>query len=325
MDRSSEILSNVVVWDKYARYIENLQRRETFEEVCDRYQQMMTDRYPDLKPSILVAMKEVRSKKILPSMRGMQFAGAAIEKNESRIYNCSYLPIDDYRAFSETMFLLLGGTGVGYSVQKQHIALLPSIKKPEKSQKFVVEDSIEGWADAIKYLMKSYFGLRAYKPRFDFSAIRAKGERLITAGGKAPGPEPLKTCLFHIETILERVQEGDKLRPIDCHDILCHIADAVLAGGIRRAAMISLFSRDDLDMITCKSGKYYETNPQRDRANNSAILPRGEVSKEEFNELFKLIKASGAGEPGIYWTNNEDWGTNPCAEIALKPFQFCNL
>ena len=325
MDRSSEILSNVTVWNKYARYLENEGRRETFEEVCDRYQDMMIERYPMMDEDIIEAMEYVRGKKILPSMRGMQFAGPAIIKNETRVYNCSYLPIDDYRAFSETMFLLLGGTGVGYSVQLQHVEKLPQIIKPEKSQKFVIEDSIEGWADAVKYLMKAYFGLRSYRPRFDFSAIRPKGERLITAGGKAPGPEPLKTCLFHIETILERIPEGSKLKPIDCHDILCHIADAVLSGGIRRAAMISLFSRKDKEMITCKSGNWQKVNPQRGRANNSAVLPREKVTREEFDNLWSIVRASGSGEPGVYWTNNTDWGTNPCAEIALKPFQFCNL
>jgi ribonucleoside-diphosphate reductase alpha chain len=264
-------------------------------------------------------------KKVLPSMRALQFAGPAIQKNEARIYNCCYLPVDDYRAFAEIMFLLLGGTGVGYSVQFKHIEKLPEIRKPIKEQKFLVGDSIEGWADAVKHLIGSYLGYRNTKPRFDFSDIRAKGQRLITAGGKAPGPEPLKKCLFELEQILERKANGEKLQTIEVHDMICHIADSVLAGGIRRAALISLFSADDEQMLTCKFGSWWETNPQRGRANNSAVLVRHRVTKEFFLDLWKKIELSNAGEPGIYFTNNPDWGTNPCCEIALRPYQFCNL
>ena len=325
MNKNNKILSDITVWNKYARYKHEKQRRETYAEVCTRYKEMMITRYPEVKDRIEDSIHKIEAREILPSMRGMQFAGKAIEKNESRIYNCAFLPVDDYRAFSETMFLLLGGTGVGYSVQAHHINRLPSIQTPLQSQKYVIEDSIEGWADAVKYLMKSYFGLRKYKPRFDFSAIREKGARLVTAGGKAPGAGPLKRCLLEIELILSRLPDGRRLSSVECHDIQCHIADAVLAGGIRRAAMISLFDRFDTDMITCKSGTWWETNGQRGRANNSAVLPRNEVTEDEFMKLWSLIKASGSGEPGVYWTNNRDWGTNPCCEIALKPFQFCNL
>jgi ribonucleoside-diphosphate reductase alpha chain len=162
-------------------------------------------------------------------------------------------------------------------------------------------------------------------PNFDFRAIRQKGARLVTAGGKAPGPEPLKICLAHVQAVLDRKQEGEKLTPLECHDILCHIANSVLAGGIRRSAMIALFSHDDEEMITCKYGNWWETNEQRGRANNSAVLKRGDVMAQEFFDLWKRIEASGSGEPGIYWTNNLDWGTNPCCEIALRPYQFCNL
>jgi ribonucleoside-diphosphate reductase alpha chain len=322
---ANSILSDVTVFGKYAKYLPEQERRETFDEICDRYEDMMISRYPLLKEEITLNMLYVRSKRVLPSMRGMQFAGPAIDKNESRVYNCAFLPVDHYLAFSEAMFLLLGGTGVGYSVQFQDVEKLPVIKRPTKSQKFVIEDSIEGWADAIKHLIKSYFGLRARKPKFDFSSIREKGARLVTAGGKAPGPEPLKRCLFLIEQIFERKKDGDKLDPIDAHDIMCHIADAVLAGGIRRAAMISLFSLKDQQMITAKSGAWWELNSQRGRANNSAVLDRNKITEEEFMELFAQIQASGAGEPGVYFTNDLSWGTNPCAEIALRPFQFCNL
>jgi len=181
-----------------------------------------------------------------------------------------------------------------------------------------------GWADAVKVLMKFYFE-GGYKPKFDFRAIRQKGARLVTAGGKAPGSEPLKLCLAHVDAIMERKKDGEQLTPLECHDILCHIANSVLAGGIRRSAMIALFSHDDEEMITCKYGNWWELNEQRGRANNSAVLERGNVSKEEFDSLWKRIEASGSGEPGIYWTNNKDWGTNPCCEIGLRPYQFCNL
>lgn len=322
---ANQILSDVTVFSKYAKYYPDVKRREVFDEICDRYEDMLITRYPQLKDEIILNMIYVRQKRILPSMRGMQFAGPAIEKNESRVYNCAFLPIDDYRAFSETMFLLLGGTGVGYSVQTHHIDRLPEIKYPVESQKFGIEDSIEGWADAVKYLMKAYLGLRKARPVFDFSGIRAKGERLVTAGGKAPGPEPLKKCLWLIEEILKNKEEGSKLTSIECHDILCHIADAVLSGGIRRAAMIALFSKDDSLMLRAKSGDWWELNPHRGRSNNSAVLLRSEIDREEFNDIFSQIRASRAGEPGIYFTNDLEWGTNPCCEIALKPFSFCNL
>ena len=325
MEIGLETLSNVVVFNKYAKYLPQQKRRETYDEIIFRYLQMMVDKYPHLSSDIMRNGQYIFDKKVLPSMRALQFAGPAIQKNEARIYNCCYLPIDDYRAFGEIMFLLLGGTGVGYSVQFKHIEKLPEIHKPVKSQKFLVGDSIEGWADAVKHLVGSYLGFRSTKPRFDFSDIRHKGARLITAGGKAPGPEPLKKCLFELEQILNRKEIGEKLSSVEVHDIVCHIADAVLAGGIRRAALISLFSADDEQMLTCKFGNWWELNPQRGRANNSAVLVRHRITREFFLDLWRKIELSNAGEPGIYFTNNPDWGTNPCCEIALRPYQFCNL
>ena len=312
MEIGLETLSNVVVFNKYAKYLPQQKRRETYNEIIIRYLQMMVDKYPDLANQIMHHGTFIFEKKVLPSMRALQFAGPAIQKNEARIYNCCYLPIDDYRAFGEIMFLLLGGTGVGYSVQFKHIEKLPEVRKPVKEQKFLVGDSIEGWADAVKHMIGSYLGYRNTKPRFDFSDIRHKGARLITAGGKAPGPEPLKKCLFELEQILDRKENGEKLSSIEVHDIVCHIADAVLAGGIRRAALISLFSADDEQMLTCKFGNWWELNPQRGRANNSAVLVRHRVTKEFFLDLWRKIELSNAGEPGIYFTNNPDWGTNPC-------------
>jgi ribonucleoside-diphosphate reductase alpha chain len=269
----------------------------------------------------------VYDKKILPSMRSLQFGGKPIEISPNRVYNCAYLPIDHVDAFSETMFLLLGGTGVGFSVQKHHVEALPDIKKPNpnRNRRYLISDSIEGWADAIKMLVESYFGIKSSTPVFDFSDIRQKGALLVTSGGKAPGPQPLKDCIHNIKKVLDAKSDGEKLSSIEVHDIVCHIADAVLAGGIRRAALISLFSADDNEMISCKSGNWWELNPQRGRANNSAVLLRHKITKEFFLDLWKRIELSGAGEPGIYLSNDKDWGTNPCCEIGLRPYQFCNL
>jgi len=326
MDISQKILSDITVHMKYARFNPDLERRETWIELVTRNMEMHIKKFPHLMTEIQEAYEMVYERKALPSMRSMQFAGKSIEISPNRVYNCAYLPIDDWRAFGETMFLLLGGTGVGYSVQKHHIDKLPEIRKPNaaKHRRFLIGDSIEGWADAVKMLMKSYFEGGSML-NFDFSDIRPKGAMLVTSGGKAPGPQPLKECLVKVQGILDTKNDRDKLSPIEVHDIVCHIADAVLAGGIRRAALISLFSADDEEMISAKSGPWWELNPQRGRANNSAVLLRNKVTEEYFFDLWKKIEASGAGEPGIYLSNDKDWGTNPCCEIALRPFQFCNL
>ena len=326
MDISQSILSDITVYMKYAKFNPEKERRESWTELVDRNKEMHLKKFPQLADEIEQAYKFVYEKKALPSMRSMQFAGKPIEISPNRIYNCAYLPIDDWRAFGEVMFLLLGGTGVGYSVQKHHVDKLPEIRKPDakKHRRFLIGDSIEGWADAVKVLVKAYFE-GGTTPIFDFSDIRPKGAALITSGGKAPGPQPLKECLIKVQGILDSKENNDKLSPIEVHDMVCHIADAVLAGGIRRAALISLFSADDEEMIAAKSGAWWELHPQRGRANNSAVLLRSKATEEFFFELWDKIKASGAGEPGIYFNNDKDWGTNPCCEIALRPFQFCNL
>ena len=294
MNLNNKILSDITIHMKYARYIPELKRRETWDELVTRNKEMHLKHYPKLKEEIEDVYKFVHDKKILPSMRSMQFGGKPIEISPNRIYNCAYMPIDHIDSFSECMFLLLGGTGVGYSVQKHHIAQLPPINKPypKRTKRYLIGDSIEGWADSVKMLMKSYLNGRSSKIIFDFSDIRSKGSRLVTSGGKAPGPQPLKECLLKIEGLLSVKEDGDQLTTVEVHDIICYIADAVLAGGIRRAALISLFSADDDQMI---------------------------------GALWKRIELSGAGEPGIYFNNDKDWGTNPCCEIALRPFQFCNL
>jgi len=313
---------------KYAKYIPELNRRETWEELVTRNKHMHQKKYPDLVDQIEKVYKLVYEKKILPSMRSLQFGGKPIEISPNRVYNCAYLPIDHADSFSEVMFLLLGGTGVGYSVQKHHVEKLEPVNKPytKRTRRFLIGDSIEGWADAIKVLIKSYLGeRRSSRIEFDYSDIRPKGALLVTSGGKAPGPQPLKECIVKITGVLDSKEDGDMLSTIETHDIVCHIADAVLAGGIRRAALISLFSADDDQMISCKSGNWWESNPQRGRANNSACLMRHKITEEFFMDLWKRVELSNAGEPGIYFNNDKDWGTNPCCEIALRPYQFCNL
>ena len=317
LDVSQQILSDLTVHMKYAKFLPGKERRETWEELVTRNKEMHAKKYPLLVDEIDAAYQFVLDKKVLPSMRSLQFGGKPIEMSPNRIYNCAYLPIDHIDSFSEVMFLLLGGTGVGYSVQRHHVEELPELRKPnpERKRRYLIGDSIEGWADAIKVLMKSYFGQITSTIDFDYRDIRPKGSQLITSGGKAPGPQPLKDCIHNIKRILDN-KTNDTLSPIEVHDIVCHIADAVLAGGIRRAALISLFSADDDEMISCKSGNWWELNPQRGRANNSAALLRHKITEEFFMNLWKRIEASGAGEPGIYLTNDKDWGTNPCCVVG---------
>jgi ribonucleoside-triphosphate reductase (thioredoxin) len=323
-----QILSDITVYTKYAKYLPEKERRETWDELVTRNMEMHTSKFPKMKESIEQVYKNfVFTKKVLPSMRSLQFGGKAIDLNNARVYNCAFLPIDSIHSFSETMFLLLGGTGVGYSVQNHQIEKLPEIRKPnyDRKKRYVVQDSIIGWADAVKTLFKSYTGGLTSHIEFDLSDIRPKGALLVTAGGKAPGPEPLRIALVKIEAILRTKEDRSKLTDIECHDIQCHIADAVLAGGIRRAAMISLFDLDSEAMLNCKAGNWWENNPQRGRANNSVVLLRHKIDKKTFDKVWERIEASGSGEPGIYLTNDKDWGTNPCCEIALRPYQFCNL
>lgn len=370
MEVSAQILSEVVVWSKYARYLPEESRRESWQELVTRNKEMHLRKFPFLKDEIEDSYRFVYERKVLPSMRALQFSGKPIEINATRQYNCSFLPIDDPAAFWELMFLLLSGCGVGFSVQRHHIARLPHIHKPHRSRRFLVGDSIEGWADAVKVLVRSYFEDRPL-PVFDFSDIRPKGSPLKTSGGKAPGPGPLRDCLQKINNILSCKEAGSKLSPLDAHDICCLIADAVLAGGIRRSATISLFDLDDEEMLTCKSNlvpegvitegprtgngislyvdyrgdripvtlsikeheefsssgklRWYHLAPYRARANNSAVILRHKIDEDTFFDFWDKVRASGSGEPGFLLSNDKNLGTNPCGEISLKPFQFCNL
>jgi ribonucleoside-triphosphate reductase len=326
MEPDKKALSAITVFGKYAKFNATLRRRENYTEIIDRNESMHLRKYPQLQDQIKQVYNEfVHTKRVLPSMRSLQFGGRPIELAHSRIYNCAYMPAEDYHFFSELMFLLLGGTGMGYSVQQRHVGKLPAVTSPKSwwKHKYQVQDSIVGWADAIKIVTKAFLAGGSL-PTFDYRDIREKGAALITSGGLAPGPEPLKKCVELLTQVFSGAI-GRQMTSLEVHDASCIIADAVLAGGIRRAAMICLFDRDDEAMLTCKFPAARKANPHRERANNSAVLLRGHVSKAEFDELLVRIKESGCGEPGFYWTNNLDWGTNPCVEIGLEPYQMCNL
>ena len=303
------LLEDIIVYDKYARHIGT--RRENWFEIISRVAEMHAKKFPQFESEIYDAFARfVLPKKLVPSMRSLQFAGKPIEISPSRLFNCSYVAIDDYRAFSETMFLLLGGSGVGFSVQMRHIAQLPSIKVPKGSRKYVIQDSRIGFSEAIRTLLKAYF-LGRPRPIYNFQEIRPKGSPLKTSGGKAPGPEPLRKCLIKIEELLKEKEPGSKLTSLEVFDIQCYIAESVLAGGIRRSSTIALFDPYDYSMLTAKTGEWYLENPQRAMANISAVLDRKTTDKELFEKVFKMTEASGSGEPGFVFTNDPDMGVNP--------------
>jgi len=323
MNKSNLLLSELVAYRTYAKHLNHLNRRESLEETLNRNLGMFLEKYPKLSRDILKAGKQLHDLNVMPSMRSLQFGGEAITRNNVRLFNCSFANITYPRIFAEALFLLLSGTGFGFSVQNRHIQQLPSVKRPREEGTHVVHDSIEGWAEALRALTDAYF-YGAIRPVFDFSGVRPKGSYLVTTGAKAPGPEPLRQMLVKVEEIL-KAAVNRKLTDLETHDMICLIADCVLSGGIRRAALISLFDRNSKAMLTSKHGNWWEKHPHRARANNSAVLPRDEVTQDEFNEVFDMCIASNAGEPGFLFTNNADWGTNPCAEIGLQSNQFCNL
>jgi len=301
---------------KYARWIHELLRREVYEETVTRVEGMHVRKFPGMKAEIRWAFDLVRAKKVLPSMRSMQFGGAAIEANNNRIYNCAFSLVDRLAVFSEAMYLLLSGCGVGYSVQFDHVDKMPTIGfiDTKKVEHHVVQDTIEGWADALKALVTSY--QTGMLLEFSYFQIRSAGTPLKTSGGRAPGHLKLKEALEHIRGVLNKAQ-GRKLRPVECHRIMCHAADAVLSGGIRRSAMICLFSLDDSEMMYVKTGNWFEAEPWLANANNSVVLRRDEIKKKQFMRIFEMTRQWG--EPGFYFTNDIDYGTNPCSEIGLYP------
>lgn len=235
-------LSDITVFSKYAKFLDSKSRRENWNEIVNRSMFMHQDKYPHMADGIQKLFDMVRAKKVLPSMRSLQFAGTPIVKSNNRVFNCAFLPIDDYHAFSEVMFLLLGGTGVGFSVQEHHVAKLPDIKAPKSREayRYQIQDSIVGWSDAVKTVIKAYM-CDGHLPEFDYADIRDKGERLITTGGLAPGHAPLKHCIEQMvklfDDVIQRVNGQTIQRfpitilPVEAHDLCCIIADAVLAGG----------------------------------------------------------------------------------------------
>jgi len=324
-DIGREVLSDLIIYMKYSRYNKKEKRRETWEEIIDRYKAMMVKKYPKIKEEIVENCKYLYEKKALPSARALQFGGKAMEKNPIRGFNCSFLVIDHPDVFKEIMFLLLSGTGVGVSVQHHHISQLPEIHQPKKKRRHLIGDSAEGWAEAIGVLIEAYMGNRKSLPLFDFSDIREKGTPLKTSGGLAPGPSDLKVCLVHLQNILDEKREGEKLTPVESLDMLCHIASCVVSGGIRRSSMLALFSFDDNAMKEYKANDWFSKNPQRAMVNTSAAILRHKIKDEEFFEYFEYMKHS-FGDPSIFWTNEvHNYGINPCAEASLKSGQFCNL
>ena len=341
-------LQNYTFVSKYARWIEQENRRETWKEAVDRVRNMMHTMYADknITEDIDWAYDMMYKKKVLGSQRALQFGGDPILKRHAKIYNCTASYCDRLRFFQECFSLLLCGSGTGFSVQKHHVAKLPALSqepKPEDGRKYVIEDSIEGWADALGVLLSSYFvkpseeKFKDYKNEyivFDYSNIRPKGSPLTSGVGKAPGFEPLQNGLEKIRALLDRcIANGQKkIRPIDAYDIIMHSSDAVLSGGVRRSASLALFSADDEEMAKAKTGNWYIENPQRARSNNSALLLKDDTTFEEFKALMESVKEFG--EPGFIWSDSTEMVFNPCVEISLWPvnekngksgFQGCNL
>jgi ribonucleoside-diphosphate reductase alpha chain len=347
---SIKSLMNYTFVSKYARWIPEKKRRETWQEAVDRVKQMMTDAYVkpedsnhvEISEAISKAYDDMKKKKILGSQRALQFGGSPIFKHNARIYNCIASYVDRLRFFQECMYLLLCGCGTGFSVQRHHVDKMPPlIKSKNGSKKFVIDDSIEGWSDAVGVLVSSYFEecdlFSEYNGKtvsFDYSKIRPAGAYLKSSGGKAPGPEPLKKALNNIRKVLDNaVKSGrNKITPIEAYDIVMYSADAVISGGVRRSATICVFSPDDEEMAKAKTGSWFINNPQRGRSNNSALLIRGETTKEQFAELMTSVKEFG--EPGFVWSDSTELIVNPCVEIGMWPvdettgetgWQACNL
>ncbi len=338
------VMSDTKFYEGYSRWDESKDRYETWEESVARVMDMHRDYYKDkMTPELSLMIDEAESlyklKYALGAQRALQFGGDQLRKHQMRMYNCTSTYADRPRFFSELFYVLLCGAGAGFSVQDHHTARLPDIADRKKQAKgWVVEDSVEGWADALGALMSSYFTadqqfpeMAGRKVYFDLNSVRPKGA-MINGGFKAPGPEPLRKALDKIEHLIQsRVLKGEKrLRPIDVYDIAMHAADAVLAGGVRRSATICLFTATDEEMINAKTGNWFTDNPQRGRSNNSAVIVRDEITREQFKSIMGSIKEFG--EPGFYFVEDKDFTTNPCVEIGMYPqidgqsgWQGCNL
>lgn len=343
---ASNGLQDFIAISRYARYVPEKRRRETWTEAVHRVRDMHLAHYADrplanaladavaagevtpaqaaalgghrtLHAAIRAAFAAVQAREILPSMRSLQFGGEAILSKHARIYNCAFTYLDRLEAFREAFYLLLCGCGVGFSVQQRHVSRLPALaprREGEPAVRHVIADTIEGWSDALHALMENAVAGRGVD--FDYSLIRPEGAPLRTTGGKAPGPEPLFHSLTRIDRIL-RGAAGRPLKTVEAYDILCWAAKAVLSGGVRRSATICLFSVDDADMAAAKTGNWLAENPQRVASNNSAVVVRATATREQFQKLFEQQKQFG--EPGFYFVEDEDYGANPCVEIGLHP------
>ena len=338
------VMSQTKFYEGYSRWNEDKNQYESWDESVSRVMDMHRDYYtekmtPELSQLIDEAESLYKLKYSLGAQRALQFGGEQLRKHMMRMYNCTSTYADRPRFFSELFYVLLCGAGAGFSVQKHHVDKMPSVAERKKQAKgWQVEDSIEGWADALGVLLSSYFtsdqqfpDFAGRKVYFDLNGIRPKGA-MISGGFKAPGPEPLRRALDKIEHILQSVVLGgrDRLKPIEVYDIAMHASDAVLAGGVRRSATIALFSPDDEEMVNAKTGNWFVDNPQRGRSNNSAVIVRDEINKEDFKKIMSSIKEFG--EPGFYFVENKEHTTNPCVEIGMYPqldgksgWQGCNL
>ena len=338
------VMSQAKFYEGYSRWDDEKERYESWDESVSRVMEMHRGFYSEkMSPELSLLIDEAEAayklKYTLGAQRALQFGGDQLLKHQMKMYNCTSTYADRPRYFSELLYILLCGAGAGFSVQKHHVAKMPDLQERKKQAKgWVVEDSIEGWADALGALMSSYFvgggqfpEVEGRKVYFDINQVRPKGA-MINGGFKAPGPEPLRRALDKIEHLIQtRILAGEtRLRPIDVYDISMHAADAVLAGGVRRSATIALFSYDDNEMMTAKTGNWFMDNPQRGRSNNSAVIVRDEISKEDFSKFMSSIKEFG--EPGFYFVEDKDFTTNPCVEIGMYPqidgesgWQGCNL
>lgn len=338
MTPTTNELQDFIAVSRYSRYRPDLGRREIWPEAVARVRDMHLKFFSHLEGShldrdITRAFDLVEQRRILPSMRSIQFGGDAILKKHGRIFNCSFSFADRPRFFAEAFYMLLCGTGVGFSVQRHHVEKLPPIAPRSYTGCYtsvtthVIGDTIEGWADGLDMLFRgAIFG---FDVNFDFSQIRPEGAALKTAGGKAPGPEPLRLALEKIAAML-KAAAGRKLTTLEVYDIVMHTSQAVLSGGVRRSATICLFSADDMDMANAKTGNWFVTHPQRAFSNNSAILVRDTATRVQFDALFDAQKQFG--EPGFYFSSGTEYGANPCVEIGLNPvidgqtgWQMCNL
>lgn len=342
MNEGNKALSEFIFQSKYSRYNSKLGRKETWEESVDRIQDMhikhLTQNYPnallnsDFNNDFLEFIELYKEKKVLGSQRGLQFGGDPILRKNCRLFNCSFTYCDRLEVFKEIEWVLLCGAGAGVSVEKQHVNKLPKMLNKTSNEviTYKVEDSIEGWANAIQALINYYFIENSPYPKFDYSLIRPAGS-LISGGFLAPGPEGLKNSINKIQEILDTVYKTTKqLSPLNCTDIISHCADSVLSGGVRRSAVIITFDPDDKEMFNCKTGNWFYENPQRARFNMSAVCERGETDFNTFSRIFEATKQYG--EPGFYWRSDKGVGPNPCCEVGFKPtlnghtgWQFCNL